>query len=345
MTWNGPAQIEKITGLTTLSHLQPEWNALWARCPSATTFQRPEWLICWIEAFRPGKLWTLAVREAGQLVGIAPLYIQQKEVERTLAPVGAAISDYLDWLIDPAASGDIAKLIFRHITDRESSWNCLDFSDLPGTSPLLGLELGDDWEWEPSLHDSCPVLQLPQKVEELRNLVPRRQLRSVKNARKKLEKAGRVQIEVATPETLDELLAALFRLHRTRWSQPGCAGTLLDDAVRQFHRSVAPRLLAKGVLRLYALRFENRIIASLYAFFERDTAYCYLQGFDPRFAEYSPGAQILAAVIEDAVNLGKRSIDFLRGRETYKYAWGAQDTPTFRLRARKHLRDLPQIAA
>ena len=56
-------------------------------------------------------------------------------------------------------------------------------------------------------------------------------------------------------------------------------------------------------------------------------------------------AQILGAVIEDAVKLGKRSIDFLRGREAYKYAWGAQDTPTFRLRARKHLRDLPQIAA
>jgi CelD/BcsL family acetyltransferase involved in cellulose biosynthesis len=345
VTRNCPVQIERITDLTALRRLEPEWNALWARCPSATTFQRPEWLICWVEAFRPAELWTLAVRDAGQLVGMAPLYVQQKGTERTLAPVGAAISDYLDWLIDPVASSNIARLILQHITGRRSSWTCFDFSDLPASSPLLGMKLGDDWEGEPRFHDSCPGLQLPQRVEELRNIIPRRQLRSVKNARNKLEKAGRVQVEVATPETLDELLAALFRLHRTRWSQLGSTGTLLDDAVRQFHRAVAPLLLAKGVLRLYALRFEGRIIASLYAFFESGTAYCYLQGFDPHLAEYSPGAQILAAVIEDAVKLGKRSIDFLRGREAYKYAWGAQDTPTFRLRARKHLRDLPQIAA
>jgi CelD/BcsL family acetyltransferase involved in cellulose biosynthesis len=345
VTRNGRAQIDTVTDLPTLTRLEPEWNALWTRCPSATPFQRPEWLICWIEAFPPAELWTLTVRDAGQLVAISPLYIQQKGTERTLAPVGAAISDYLDWLIDPAASSNIARLIIEHITNRESSWSCFDFSDLPASSPLLDLKLGDDWEGEPRFHDSCPVLQLPQKVEELRNIIPRRQLRSVKNARKKLEKAGGVQVEVATPETLDELLAALFRLHRTRWSQFGSTGTMLDDAVRQFHRRVAPLLLEKGVLRVYALRFENRIIASLYALFESNTAYCYLQGFDPHFAEYSPGAQILAAVIEDAVKLEKRSIDFLRGREAYKYAWGARDTPTFRLRARKRLRDLPQIAA
>src|SRR5438105_1400820 len=298
-----------------------------------------------METFHPGELWTLAVREAGQLVGMAPLYIQQNEAERTLAPVGAAISDYLDWLVLPGASTNLVRLILKHITDCESSYNYFDFSDLPSSSPLLDLSLGNDWEWEPTFHDSCPVLQLPKKVEDLRKIIPRRQLRSVKNGRKKLEKTGRVHVEVATPETLDEFLAALFRLHGTRWSQFGLSGALADHAVQQFHQCVGPRLLAKGVLRLYALRFENLTIASLYALFESDTAYCYVQGFDPQFAEYSPGAQILATVIEDAVKRGKRSIDFLRGREAYKYACGARDIPTFWLRACKRLRDLPPLAA
>jgi CelD/BcsL family acetyltransferase involved in cellulose biosynthesis len=102
-------------------------------------------------------------------------------------------------------------------------------------------------------------------------------------------------------------------------------------------------LLEKGVLRLYALRLRDRVLAALYALFEKEVAYCYLQGFDPEFAPFSPGAQILAAVIEDAVRHQKRSIDFLRGREAYKYSWGAQDTATYRLRARPSmpLMDVP----
>ncbi len=65
-----------------------------------------------------------------------------------------------------------------------------------------------------------------------------------------------------------------------------------------------------------------------------ETAYYYLQGFDFGWRWFSPGTQILGAVIEDALREGKKKIDFLRGRESYKYLWGASDEPTFRLSAR-----------
>jgi CelD/BcsL family acetyltransferase involved in cellulose biosynthesis len=157
----------------------------------------------------------------------------------------------------------------------------------------------------------------------------------VKSARKKIQKLGRIRVEVAKRETLDELLEALFRLHETRWSEAGQAGVFANEQVRCFHQRVAPVLLDKGVLRLYGLRLNGQIIASLYALFEKEIAYCYLQGFDPAFAEVSPGAQILAAVIEDAIHERKTAVDFLRGREAYKYAWGARDVPTYRLCGRK----------
>jgi CelD/BcsL family acetyltransferase involved in cellulose biosynthesis len=126
-------------------------------------------------------------------------------------------------------------------------------------------------------------------------------------------------------------------VHETRWSKSGQAGVLADEEVRKFHRRITPVLQEKGVLRLYGLRFDDQIIASLYALFENEIAYCYLQGFDPEFADFSPGSQILWAVIEAAVREHKRSIDFLRGREAYKYAWGARDVPTYRIRAHKGL--------
>ncbi len=56
----------------------------------------------------------------------------------------------------------------------------------------------------------------------------------------------------------------------------------------------------------------------------------YLGGFDPALRAASPGAVLLARVAEEAIRSGLRRLDFLRGREAYKYAWGAVDRPAVR---------------
>jgi CelD/BcsL family acetyltransferase involved in cellulose biosynthesis len=52
-------------------------------------------------------------------------------------------------------------------------------------------------------------------------------------------------------------------------------------------------------------------------------------------------------VIDDAIRDGKRSVDFLRGRESYKYAWGGRDQETYQLCLRLHasLRRVPPTVA
>jgi CelD/BcsL family acetyltransferase involved in cellulose biosynthesis len=85
------------------------------------------------------------------------------------------------------------------------------------------------------------------------------------------------------------------------------------------------------MLRLYRLRLNERAIAAIYSFFHHETVFCYLQGFDPRFAHLSPGTQLMFAVIEDAVRLGMRRFDFLRGEEGYKLHWRPQGEPTCRI--------------
>jgi CelD/BcsL family acetyltransferase involved in cellulose biosynthesis len=46
---------------------------------------------------------------------------------------------------------------------------------------------------------------------------------------------------------------------------------------------------------------------------------------------------LVGCAIEAAAEEGAREFDFLRGREAYKYRWGARDRPTFgrRLRSRQ----------
>jgi CelD/BcsL family acetyltransferase involved in cellulose biosynthesis len=54
-------------------------------------------------------------------------------------------------------------------------------------------------------------------------------------------------------------------------------------------------------------------------------SYAYLSGFDPERGHESPGTLLLAHSIETAIAEGATSFHFLRGREAYKYSWGAAD--------------------
>jgi CelD/BcsL family acetyltransferase involved in cellulose biosynthesis len=57
----------------------------------------------------------------------------------------------------------------------------------------------------------------------------------------------------------------------------------------------------------------------------RDRAYGYLTGFDPTYEFESPGTIVVGYAIETAVREAAREFHFLRGREAYKYHWGAVD--------------------
>jgi len=327
-------QCEIMRAWQPVGRLVSEWSTLWRRCPNATTFQRPEWLWSWIETFRPARPVIVAVRRDSELVGLAPLLIYSDGNQRVLGLIGGGVSDYLDVLIDARFERAISYALWEQVA-RIPGWDRLWLSDLALGSPLLNAP-NEFYDAERQTHDVCPVLQFPDDVaRDLRAIVPSRQRRNWRNARARLLRAGGGHIEVANSHTLASMIDEMFQLHHVRWADAGQAGVLSEAVVQEFHRRATKRLLAAGVLRLYGLRHKRKLVAFLYAFFEDDTVYCYLQAFDPFLKFLSLGTNILGMVIEDALRLGKRRVDFLRGREAYKYSWGAKDRPTYSLGARR----------
>jgi CelD/BcsL family acetyltransferase involved in cellulose biosynthesis len=327
-----------LTDSASLARVLPEWDQLWQRCPHATTFQRPEWLFSWMQVFQPRAPLLIEIRCGDRLVGAAPMLIYQRGAERVLALMGGGVSDYLDVLFDPAYIDEATDLLWD-LLPRIAGWDAVEFTDLPPTSCLLHKN-PSGWEYARTAHNVCPVLPLPSKLEKLGSVFPRRQRKNLRNARNRLRSLGESHIEIAAENNLQEVLGSMFRLHTTRWAQAGEPGVLSNPMVQEFHRSVSPKLLRKRILRLYSLRVRARAIAVLHAFFEREVAYYYLQGFDPAFAWFSPGTQILGAVVEDAIRHGMRKVNFLRGQERYKYGWGTEDSPTYRIQARTPVGEL-----
>jgi CelD/BcsL family acetyltransferase involved in cellulose biosynthesis len=303
--------VQEIHNVDELEALRPEWSALWNRCPSATPFQTPEWLLPWWELFGTGQLAALAFRSGGTLAGVAPFWIDGG----VLRLMGAGISDYLDVLVAPECRKAAAEALWRHVL--QLPWQRCEFTDLPPDSLLL--------ETPPPRLEAvvrpcavCPVLTLP----------PARR-RSIRRYRRFLG-----PLENASAQTLDEFLDALFRLHGARWSGRGGSGVLTTPVLQVFHRRAAAGLLAAGRLLLCGVRLEGSLAAVIHGFQGHGRIWTYLSGFDPAAARFSPGTVAMSLALEQAARAGCREADFLRGDERYKYAWGARNRSTFRLEAR-----------
>jgi CelD/BcsL family acetyltransferase involved in cellulose biosynthesis len=323
--------VQLLNDTHSLQSLSVEWNDLYERCTEATPFQRPAWLLRWIDAFSPSDLLMLTVRDDEGLVGVAPLLIYRRDGKRILALAGGGISDYLGLLGERNREAEVVQAVLEW-ADACSNWDRLDLTDIPADSALLRLPVFQSYTYE---HDSVSVLHLPANRGELLHAFSRRHRANLRNAASRLQRAGGGQVETATPETLSEFLDDLFRLHTTRWSQSGQPGVLQDEKTRTLHRSSAPALLSQGVLKIHRLRVGQRTIAIISSLWDRGTVFCYMQGFDPAYASLSPGTQLIFAVIEEAQKLGFRKFDFLRGQEAYKQHWRAEPRPTYRITINK----------
>ena len=312
---------EIIRTAAALEAIEPAWWELWRRARTATPFQSPAWLIPWWRHFAPGELTIAAAWRDSRLIGLAPFYREDGALGRRLLPLGISVSDYLDVLLDDGEAEAAGALVAA--LDREPAWDSLECEELAPDAAAIGLPAPAGCVETIVAQSACPVLVFPSP--RLAEFLPGQTRRKLNLARNRAARRGGCRIERATGEGLLDGFAELVRLHALRWQARGDPGVLADARVAAFHRDALPRLDRAGFLRLYLLRFDGAAAAGFYGFSHRGRGFSYLTGFDPTFAFESPGALLLAHAVEAAIAEGAGEFHFLRGREAYKYEWGAVD--------------------
>jgi CelD/BcsL family acetyltransferase involved in cellulose biosynthesis len=153
--------------------------------------------------------------------------------------------------------------------------------------------------------------------------LPRGLRRNLRRYREQLSREAAIEFRAgAAPQDL----APLFGLHRIRWGEmKGESGVLAEPGVEPFHRHVAEGFSRRGWLRVWRLLAGGLPACVIYGFAWRGLAAFYISGFDPRWARYGPGTLTIGFAVEDLIAEGVRELHFLRGREPYKYVWGARD--------------------
>jgi CelD/BcsL family acetyltransferase involved in cellulose biosynthesis/glycosyltransferase involved in cell wall biosynthesis len=325
-----PLRVHEITRVDVLESLKPAWSELYERCPTATPCQSPEWLLAWCRHFGVRDLKTLALFRGSELVGLAPFLIYEHRGSRVLTQLGSGVSDYQDVLLRPDELICTVRAVQHWLHARRGAWDVCDLEQLSVESPLMRVELGSRGSTSTCLHHACPVLRLRSSPTAFADAVPSPLRKNLRYARRMLERLGPLRFETADASNVDVMFRSLVELHGGRGESELRSGGLADAKLVAFHRELAPALARRGVLRLHALRSNERVIAAFYGFLDKRRLYYCLSGFDPEFARMSPGAVVLERAIQAAIHTGAGAIEFLRGQELHKHAWGAEDSFTLR---------------
>src|SRR6185436_3833587 len=138
-------------------------------------------------------------------------------------------------------------------------------------------------------------------------------------------------VGLASREAVESRFDEFLTLHRQ--SRVGKA-RFMDERMEAFFRRVAAGLAESDGVRLWLLETPDGPLASFLTLEWDGTVGLYNSGFRPDAAALSPGLILLAHVIRDAIERGRRRFDFLRGEERYKYEFEPTPEDVYRVTLR-----------
>ena len=311
-----------VSAFPALERLAPEWMVLWSRAEAPLPFTHPGWLLAWWRTLGGGALRVFTVRVNGRLVAVLPMFIYRDGGVSRLLPLGISVSDAFDLLAEPEWSHPAAAVLLRAVRTDRDGWDQCELHEVPSDSLLHGPAM------QAALQSVSPVLDLKRFAALSSRSGPRRRLARAEHM---AAAAGLLldqpSLDVPGLDVMDDL----FALHTAQWQARGEAGVLAPAPVQAFHRQATRALAWTDTLRLHRLRDGARTVAVLYGFQVRHRAYVYLSGVHPAYARLGLGTVLIGAAIGTARADGARELDFLRGAEPYKHAWGATDRMLLRL--------------
>ncbi|HTX79955.1 MAG TPA: GNAT family N-acetyltransferase [Longilinea sp.] len=314
--------------------LETEWNSLLDESVTHVPFLRYEYLRTWWQT-RGGGEWPAAqlaviiARRAGQLVGIAPLFVADHQGQSSLMLLGSIeVSDYLDLLVRPAdLEAFVAGLLDYLKTAPLPPWSALDLYNLLDQSPTLSaLEKAastQSWAYSSQSLQHSPHISLPGDWETYLAGIDKKQRHEIRRKMRRTEEMG-VPLHwyiVEDTARLDEEVDAFMAL----MANDAEKAAFLTPAMRQHMHLTARCAFDHGCLQLAFLEIGGQKAAGYINFDYLNRLWIYNSGLDPRFNEFSPGWVLLGYLLQWANENKRTEFDFMRGDEEYKYRFGAMD--------------------
>lgn len=325
---------ELINGSDAFTVLSDEWDNLAQRGITDTPFQTLAYQKAWWTHLHPenGRLHTITVRnEQKELLAIACLY----NLDGALYFNGCVEeTDYLDLIV----SADHAESAWQAILDCLCSpnfpeWHSIDLCNIPEASPsrtILDQEAQRrGFSFNEQVNEVCPVIPLADTFEGYLDSIDSKQRREINRKLRRAQGADAQLVVVGPEDDVDTAVSDFLDLLQKSTFEKR---DWLNDGRRAVFYDAARAAQKAGTLNLLFIEVRGKKAAGLFNFDYKDRIWVYNSGLDPAlFGALSLGVVITAKAIENAIENGRSTFDFLRGNETYKYRFGAQDTTIYRI--------------
>ncbi len=206
--------------------------------------------------------------------------------------------------------------------------------NIKSTSQTLDIlpRMASEWGYSCSKTEIevAPLLELPSSYEAYLENLSKKKRHELRRKLRRMESLEGIRVEKITDtKNLLTFIDKFIALHRQR--NPSKAKFWEKPRMTAFFHEMAHRFSLRKWIEMNVLFHEDRILAALLSFTYADRIYFYNVAFDKDFARYSPGIYLFNHSLQEAISTGKKCTDFLRGREKYKYYFGAEDSKIFRL--------------
>ncbi len=316
-----------------LADLRDEWLALLNGGRAGKVFQHPRWQQIWLEEFQGDRRPIfLSVRDGGRLVAVAPLL---RDGDRLSLLGDHEICDYMDLLIAPGQEEGVLSAVLAAL--EKEDWTEFELRGLAAHSPTLsvlpslaadrGLQVGTERE------AVCPQLDLPPTWEEYLARLGKKNRHELRRKMRRLySTAADVRLRaLRAPAEVAEGVGDFLRLMTLKSDK----AQFMTPQMERFFRRMAVALAEEGLIALYMLEVDGRRVASALCFEDDDRLLLYNSGYAPELSYLSVGLLSKALCLRNAIDEGRRHLDFLRGSEPYKYDLGGEDVEVYRCLIRK----------
>lgn len=326
-------KVERIRDPKGFQKIQDVWNILLHSSDQECPFLAHEWISSWWKCFSEDDFLEILLLkdEKGNPVGIAPLMVQKN----TLCFIASEeVSDYCDFVVEKGRNEEFFKNVLNHVKTTHPDIEKIDLINIKSTSPTLDIlpRMASKYGYSCSKTEIevAPLLELPSSYEDYLGNLSKKKRHELRRKLRRMESLEGIRVEKITdtknlPTYIDKFIA----LHRQR--SPSKAKFWKKPKMTAFFHEMARRFSLRKWIEMNVLFYEDRMLAALLNFTYADRIYFYNVAFDKDFARYSPGIYLFNHSIQEAISTRKKCADFLRGREEYKYYFGAEDSKIFRL--------------
>jgi CelD/BcsL family acetyltransferase involved in cellulose biosynthesis len=323
------SEAELICDLPRLEELFAGWDAL--AVTNAAPESSPAWMIGWWRHVAPqdAQLRVVAVHDSGQLIGIAPLYVEtgQPRLGRSYRLLANDFSGYTTPLALPDRTWEVAEMVTRTLVEAEPRPSALELGPLPAISPWV-TALRERWPGRvrPFVYRTelleVPTVSLHQEsFDAWLQARGSRFRRNCRRYRRRFEQEGGTE-RFSTAATVSEDIETFARLHAARWHGLGVSRlAALGDRLPLLLGDLAQTLLPQERLRLLMLEIDGEPICADLCIAAGGEVIGVNVGWDERFKHLSAPRLSMLSMIEQGFHHGDRRFSLGWGRVDYKRAF------------------------